>query len=339
MKTKTAPNVRVKNSLQREEGSSLREPVTAVTQQAPAHAPHTSVFLEEVQKLLAVQPGEVVLDATAGQGGHSFAILSNNPQARVLALDADKDAVIFTREKLARFGERATVVESNFSDVEKVLRKQGIPEVHKALFDLGWNSGQLASGRGFSFQHDELLSMSYGKKPASGFDAREILNEWDEKTLADVFYGYGEEQYARSIAKAIVERRKFKPIETTIELAELVRDTVPAGYRHGRIHPATKTFQALRIAVNDELGVIERGIAGVWKHLACGQPGAGGRIAVITFHSIEDRVVKQVFAKLVKEDGGQLTIKKPLVPSRSEVINNPRARSAKLRVIEKICTA
>ncbi len=288
--------------------------------------------------MLAVRPDEVVLDATAGQGGHSFAILSNNPQAHLVAIDADPDAVLFTREKLAPFGERATVVESNFSNVEKVLRKQGLKEIDKALFDLGWNSGQLASGRGFSFQHDEPLSMSYGTKPASGFNAHEILNEWDEKTLADVFYGYGEEQYARPIAKAIVERRTFKPIETTIELAELVRDTVPAGYRHGRIHPATKTFQALRIAVNDELGVIERGIEGVWKHLSCGQPGAGGRIAVITFHSIEDRVVKQLFAKFVKEENGTLINKKPLVPGRSEIINNPRARSAKLRVIEKICT-
>ena len=337
MQAKTPSKVRAKNSLQREEDNSLQErPTPAVT--ASQRVPHTSVFLDEVQKLLDIQEGDQVVDATAGQGGHSFAILSNNPKVQLLAIDADPDAVLFTREKLARFGARAEVAESNFGDVEKVLRTYEVKEVNKALFDLGWNSGQLASGRGFSFQHDEPLSMSYGKKPASGFDAREILNEWDEKTLADVFYGYGEEQYARPIAKAIVERRKFKPIETTIELAELVRDTVPAGYRHGRIHPATKTFQALRIAVNDELGVIERGIEGVWKHLSCGSPGSGGRIAVITFHSIEDRVVKQLFARFVKEGNGALVIKKPLVPSRSEIINNPRARSAKLRVIEKICT-
>ena len=166
-----------------------------------------------------IQPGDVVLDATAGQGGHSFAILSNNPEVSVIAIDADIDAVIFTQERLAPFGGRASVFESNFADVAKVLHRQGVHEVHKALFDLGWNSGQLAVGRGFSFQHDEPLSMSYGPRPASGFTAREIHNEWDEKTLADVFYGYGEEQYARPIAKSIVERRKFKPIETTIELA------------------------------------------------------------------------------------------------------------------------
>jgi len=291
---------------------------------------HTSVFLEEVLENLNLQPGDVVVDATAGQGGHSFAIASVS-KVSLLALDADKDAVRATRERLEKFAARATVDEANFGDVEKMLKKHSVQRVTKALFDLGWNSGQLASGRGFSFLHDEPLNMSYGAKPASGFTAKEILNEWDEKTIADVLYGYGEEQYARRIAKAVVERRAFKPFETTIELAEVVYDHVPAGYRHGRIHPATKTFQALRIAVNDELGVIPRGIEGVWKHLV-----EGGRIAVITFHSIEDRVVKRLFASFVKDGSGKLVHKKPLVPSRKEIIHNPRARSAKLRVIEKI---
>jgi 16S rRNA (cytosine1402-N4)-methyltransferase len=289
------------------------------------------VLLKEVLEGLDMQKGDLVLDATAGQGGHSFAVLSENPGVSVLALDADPEAVVLTRTRLEKFKNRATVVESNFEHVEKVLHKQGIKEINRAIFDLGWNSGQLFSGRGFSFQYDEPLSMSYGPEPASGFNAREIVNEWEEKTLADVIFGYSEEQYARRIANAIVERRKFSPIETTIELAELVRDAVPPGYRHGRIHPATKTFQSLRIAVNDELGVIERGLEGAWKHLA-----SGGRIAVITFHSTEDRLVKQIFLKYSKE-GGRLVTKKPQVPSRSEIIHNPRARSAKLRIIEKIC--
>ena len=287
-------------------------------------------MLDEVLTSLDVQKTDLVLDATAGQGGHSFAILSSMPGSEVLALDADPEAVALAQKRLSKFKKRALVVLSNFEHVEKVLHKQGVKEINKALFDLGWNSGQLASGRGFSFGHDEPLNMSYGPEPVSGFNAREIVNEWDEKTLADVFYGYSEEQYSRRIAKAIIDRRSFKPIETTIELSELVRDAVPPGYRHGRIHPATKTFQALRIAVNDELGVIERGVEGAWKHLA-----PGGRIAVISFHSTEDRVVKQLFQKLVK-DGGRLVYKKPLVPSRAEIIHNPRARSAKLRVIEKI---
>ena len=321
MKTTTLKKAPVKARLPREEDAHPQELVE-----------HTSVLVEEVLQGLDIHADELVLDATVGRGGHSNVILSST-KAKVLALDADRESIAATREKLAKFGDRFVAVEGNFGDVEKILRMQGVKEVNKALFDLGWNSTQLTSGRGFSFLHDEKLSMSYGKKPASGFTAKEILNQWDEKTLADVFYGYGEEQYARGIAKAIVERRAFEPIETTVELAELVRDSVPAGYRHGRIHPATKTFQALRIAVNDELGVLERGLQGVWKHLSC-----EGRIAVITFHSIEDRVVKHLFQGFVKDGSARLINKKPLVSNRSEIIHNPRARSAKLRVIEKICT-
>jgi 16S rRNA (cytosine1402-N4)-methyltransferase len=326
MTTRLLSSARVQGRLHREEDAHLHEA-------AQGHAgaqKHESVLTAEVLHNLDVKSGEVVLDATAGQGGHSFAILSHCPEARVIALDADPAAVEMATKRLAKFKTSASVVESNFEHLEKALRKEGIKEVNKALFDLGWNSGQLDGGKGFSFQVDEELNMSYGKKPASGFTAQEVLNEWEEKTLADVLYGYGEERYARRIAKAIVERRKLVPIKTTIELSELVRDAVPPAYRHGRIHPATKTFQALRIAVNDELGVIERGLEAAWKHLA-----HGGRIAVISFHSTEDRVVKQQFLKLVKH-GGKLITKKPIAPGRSEISSNPRARSAKLRVIEKI---
>jgi 16S rRNA (cytosine1402-N4)-methyltransferase len=294
------------------------------------------VFTQEVLELLAPKDGDCILDATAGEGGHSFAMLSVAPEAQLVALDADPAAVATTRKRLEQFGERATVVESNFENINKVLKKQGVVSIDKALFDLGWNSGQLASGRGFSFLHDEPLNMSYGKKPASGFTAQEALNQWDEETLANVIYGYGEERYARRIAKAIVERREVEPIKSTIELVEIIKDAVPAAYRHGRLHFATRTFQALRIAVNDELGVIERGLKAAWEHLSSGLPGKGGRIAVISFHSVEDRVVKRAFAAYAKESG-RLVIKKPLTPSRAEIIHNPRARSAKLRVIEKIC--
>ena len=303
----------------REEGTAAHEQVSE----------HKSVMVAEVLEALQLHDGDVVIDATAGRGGHSFEMLTA-AKVQLVALDADPESVAAASERLSRFTKRATVVEANFASLEKVLHKQGIKTIDKALFDLGWNSAQLASGRGFSFQRDEVLSMSYGKKPASGFTAREILNEWDEKTLADVIFGYGEEQYARRIAKAIVERRKRQPIETTIELAELVRDAVPAGYRHGRIHPATKTFQALRIAVNDELGTLEAALRAAWKHL-----NHDGRIAVLSFHSVEDRLVKQLFNQFTK-DGGQLVYKKPLTPSQKEVSSNPRARSAKLRAIQKV---
>jgi 16S rRNA (cytosine1402-N4)-methyltransferase len=290
---------------------------------------HLSVMPKEVLEYLDIQAGELVIDGTAGEGGHSYEILKHAPKARVLALDADPKAVALARERLASFGDRAEVVESNFGQLDKVLKKKDITAINKALFDLGWNSGQLASGRGFSFLTDEPLNMSYGKKPASGFTAAQALNEWDEETLANVFYGYGEERYSRRIAKAVVERRAIQPLKTTFELVELVRDSTPRPYHKGRIHFATRVFQALRMAVNDELGVIHAGVGAAWNHLA-----PGGRIAVITFHSIEDRAVKRLFADFAKQ-GSRLVLKKPLAPSRTEIISNPRARSAKLRVIEK----
>ena len=234
-----------------------------------------------------------------------------------------------TRVRLAAYGARAEVVEANFKDLAKVLKHAGIKTINKALFDLGWNKEQLAAGKGFSFLINEPLNMSYGIKPASGFTAAEIVNEWKEETLADVLYGYGEETYSRRIAKAIVERRALQPISTTMELAEIIKDSVPSAYRHGRLHPATRSFQALRMAVNAELPSLEEGITAAWGHLV-----EGGRIAVITFHSIEDRAVKRLFVSFAK-GGGRLIVKKPLVPKREEVSQNPSARSAKLRVIEK----
>jgi 16S rRNA (cytosine1402-N4)-methyltransferase len=174
--------------------------------------------------------------------------------------------------------------------------------------------------------------MSYGQEPASGFTAAQMVNEWSEEVLANIIFGYGEERYARRIAKAIVARRVQKEIASTLELAEIIKDAVPAAYRRGKTHPATKTFQALRIAVNDELKSIELGVGAAWEKLSC-----DGRIAVISFHSIEDRVVKRLFASYAKADG-TLVVKKPLVPSPTEITTNPSSRSAKLRVIEKVCT-
>lgn len=322
--------VRAQHHLSREEDGDDREQKLAQNMSGNAAASgHASVMPKEVLEHLAVQESDVVLDATAGMGGHSEMLLEAGA-GRVIALDADPAAVEAARKRLVRFGPRATVIESNFRDVSAALGGVGVTHIHKALFDLGWNSTQLDSGKGFSFMHDEPLNMSYGSAPASGFTASQIVNMWSEKVLADVFYGYGEERYARRIAQKIVESREASPIETTAQLAGLVSSAVPALYRHGRLHPATRTFQALRIAVNDELGSIEKGIGGAWNMLS-----SGGRIAVITFHSIEDRAVKRLFAAYAKE-GGKLIIKKPLTPGKEEITANPRARSAKLRVIEKI---
>ena len=324
MTTLSLTSAGIRSRLPREEGSFARQ-----QKLGKVEGSHLSVMPKESLELLDIKAGELVIDGTAGEGGHSYEILKHSPKARVLAFDADPAAVASARKRLAQFGERAEVVEANFSEIEKVLAKKGIEKINKALFDLGWNSGQLSSGRGFSFLTDEPLNMSYGKKPASGFTAAEALNEWDEETLANVFYGYGEERFARRIAKAVIERRAIQPIQTTFELVEIVRDSTPRPYHKGRIHFATRTFQAMRMAVNDELGVINTGITAAWTHLS-----PGGRIAVITFHSIEDRAVKRLFAGFTK-NGGRLIVKKPLIPSKAEIITNPRARSAKLRVIEK----
>ncbi|MBM3261060.1 16S rRNA (cytosine(1402)-N(4))-methyltransferase RsmH, partial [Candidatus Kaiserbacteria bacterium] len=204
--------------------------------------------------------------------------------------------------------------------------------IDKALFDLGWSGYQLSAGRGFSFLSDEPLLMTYVKDITSEtLTAREIVNEWEEQSLIDIIAGWGEERYARRIAAAIVERRDQKPFETARDLGEVIKACVPSVYRYGRIHPATKTFQALRIAVNDELGSLQEGIASAYQMLA-----PGGRIAVITFHSIEDRIVKQTFVEWEKAKTGRRITKKPIVPTPEELAHNPRARSAKLRVIEKM---
>jgi 16S rRNA (cytosine1402-N4)-methyltransferase len=292
---------------------------------------HVSVMPTEVVQLLEVQGTDTVLDATAGMGGHSELLLEAGAKL-VVSLDADPEALAAARLRLSRFGTRTLVIESNFKDAAMALTTAKVTNIDKALFDLGWNSTQLLAGRGFSFMQEEPLNMSYGPVPASGFTASQILNTWSEAVLADVFFGYGEERYARRIAKKIVEARETTPIETTAQLVALIQAAVPAAYRRGRIHPATRTFQALRIAVNDELGSIEKGIKGAWSML-----NEGGRIAVITFHSIEDRAVKRLFAGFAKE-GNKLVVKKPLVPSPEEIKANPRSRSAKLRVIEKTCT-
>jgi len=320
--THALTSTRVRRHLTREEGGSEREWNSG---QAKTHV---SVLVDEVLKLLDPKDGEVVIDATAGQGGHSEALLKA-ANVHLIALDADATAVEATRARLKRYAKRVAVINANFADLGEAVATQKSADI--ILFDLGWRSEQLTSGRGFSFLRDEPLNMSYGDRPRSGFTASEILNTWDEKVIADVLFGYGEERYARRIAKAIVERREASPIQTTIELVELIRDAVPASYRHGKTNPATKSFQALRIATNNELGVLESGLAQAWKHLA-----KGGRMAVISFHSLEDRIVKRFFADLAKREQGELLTKKPIIATQKEIITNPSARSAKLRGIKKI---
>ncbi len=326
MKTSTLTSVRAGRRLFREEDGAGHEQKLGYQQNKQKHK---SVLLKEAVELLILKKEDKVIDATAGEGGHSEYILSSAPVS-LIALDADSEAVLKTKERLIPFGTRARVIEANFADLTTVLSALRILSVDKILFDLGWNRGQLLSGRGFSFSHDEPLNMSYGSIPASGFTAADILNTWSEKTLADIIFGYGEERYARRIAHSVVAFRRIHPLTSTSQLVNIISQSVPDTYRHGRIHPATKTFQALRIAVNDELRVLDKGLRSAWRVLS-----PHGRMVVITFHSIEDRVVKKLFQEFT-HDGGELLTKKPLVVGRIELLTNLSSRSAKLRGIEKI---
>jgi 16S rRNA (cytosine1402-N4)-methyltransferase len=307
-KKREAASVRGRHHLSREEGGSVREQKQL----------HVSVMVAEVLEALALKKGDVVIDATYGQGGHSRAIKAV-AGVQLISIDADPAS--------------GADITGNFGDLQKLLKKVELKKADKMLFDLGWNRDQLGAGKGLSFMSDDPLNMSYGLEPRSGFTAAEILNTFSEKALADILYGYGEERYARRIARAIVARRDFQSFTTARELVELVRDAVPAAYRRSKTHFATRTFQALRIAVNDELKVLEDGLRAAWNILT-----PGGRIVVITFHSIEDRIVKNLFKEFSRHDGS-LLYKKPLAPSVAETSANPAARSAKMRAIQKICKA
>lgn len=298
-------------------------------------ARHDSVLAKEVVKALAIEPGNTVVDATLGGAGHFAAILAELGEGGVLVgIDADPAAVERGREAYAldRRPERPTahLVNDNFRNLARILERLGIGNADAILFDLGWSGYQIASPRGFSFQQDEPLLMNYSE---GGETAADIVNSSTEEDLADLIYTYGEEHFARGIARAIVAARAEARILTTGALVDAVLAGTPRWYHSRKIHPATKTFQALRIATNDELGSLKEGLAAALSVLA-----PGGHLAVITFHSIEDRIVKNFLKDAVHEGQGELSPKKPIVPSRAELVANRRARSAKLRVFEKAVT-
>jgi 16S rRNA (cytosine1402-N4)-methyltransferase len=294
---------------------------------------HVPVLLHEAVEGLKIRNGGVYVDGTVGNGGHSEAILSTNDSVRVIALDLDTDALRRSRERLAHFGERITFVNDSFRNIKKVTNAMGIEHVDGIIFDFGLSSNQIEeSNRGFSFQNDEPLLMTFGKEVSENtLTAKDVVNTWGEESLRTIIKGFGEERYAGRIVRVIVERRDLKPFETTGELVDAIESAVPALYRKGRIHPATRTFQAIRIAVNDELRAIEEGLAGGYQIL-----NSSGRMAAISFHSLEDRIVKRYFRSLHSDGLVKLITKKPIVPTSSEIKNNPRSRSAKLRILEKI---
>lgn len=292
---------------------------------------HESVLMKEVLAALAVQPSDTVVDATIGGGGHFAALLAALGEGgTIVGIDADPAAVERGREAYAldRRPERpvAHLVNDNFRNLSRILERLNIAPVDKILFDLGWSGYQIAAPRGFTFQHDEPLLMTYSE---GGETAANIVNSASEEILADLIFTYGEERFSRGIAKSIVAARTKKRILTTGELVRAIEVGVPAWYRNRKIHFATKTFQALRIAVNDELGALREGISAALQALA-----PSGRLAVISFHSIEDRIVKNILRDAADAGRGTVT-KKPITPLRSEIHVNRRARSAKLRVFER----
>ncbi|MCT7983197.1 16S rRNA (cytosine(1402)-N(4))-methyltransferase RsmH [Laspinema sp. A4] len=280
---------------------------------------HLSVLSREVVEGLAIRPGGRYLDATVGGGGHSRLILEAAPGVQLVAIDRDRLALDAAGSRLAEYGDAVTFWQGNFADYQpQEMRFDGI------VADLGVSSAQLdRPERGFSFRYEAPLDMRMDER--QDLSAEEIVNHWDEVELADIFYRYGEERFSRRIARRIVERR---PLETTTQLASAVASSVPGKYRNGKIHPATRVFQALRIAVNGELAALETFLekAPEWLH-------PGGRLGIISFHSLEDRLVKH---RMRDSPLLRVLTKKPITPGEAEIAHNSRSRSAKLRVFERI---
>ncbi len=292
---------------------------------------HTSVLLHESVESLDLKEGEIFLDGTLGAGGHSALVAQTfGDEIEIIGLDRDGEAIKRSEERLRTLTTNAYLRNESFRNLDQVLFSLGISGVDAILFDLGISSDQLdALGRGFSFQRDEPLDMSMSGNNKE-FNAKVILNTFDEDALELILRGFGEEKFSRKIAREIVSKREIKPFETTFELVEAVRAATPTAYHRGKLHPATRTFQALRIATNEELTALEEGLEKGFEHL-----NIGGRFAVISFHSLEDRIVKHFFKKVVDENRAKMITRKPIIPTDSEIKENPRSRSAKLRVIEK----
>lgn len=285
---------------------------------------HIPVLLEEVLTYLRPEPKQVFIDGTVGQGGHADAIASRAlPGGRLLAIDRDPVNLAIARERLASYGDRIVYVNDSYANVTELAGEHGFLQVNGMLLDLGYSSLHIEdASRGFSFMKEGPLDMRYD--PTSDVTAADIVQEWSEESLARIFRVYGEEMRAAEIARVIVETRRNNAILTTTDLANLVTTVI---HQHGPIHPATKVFQALRIAVNDELGELERALPHCVDMLA-----SGGRLAIITFHSLEDRIVKNFFKTRTDLE---IVTKRPIAPTRDEIKSNPRSRSAKLRVAVK----
>lgn len=306
---------------------------------------HISVLLKECIDNLAIDPNGIYVDGTMGGGGHTEHILKKIDQGLVIGVDQDRDAIAATESRLKSFGKKFICVHSNFSEIHTVLKGLEIHSINGMLMDLGVSSYQLdEASRGFSYMHDGHLDMRMNQNQS--FSAYDVVNDYTESELRHMIKQYGEEQWASRIAKFIVNARTEKTIKTTFELVEIIKAAIPLKARREGPHPAKRTFQAIRIEVNEELKIIEKTIDAIVPLL-----DRGGRLAIITFHSLEDRIVKQAYKKWAQgcicppefpictcdnKPAVKIITRKPILPSDEEVESNPRSRSAKLRVLEKI---
>lgn len=306
---------------------------------------HISVLFEETLGLLNLKDGGIWADGTLGGGGHSFGILSRTEGGTLIGIDRDEEAIKAAGERLSEFGGRVKLVNKNFSQIKEITEELGIDKIDGAVLDLGVSSYQLDNAeRGFSYMHNSRLDMRMNRK--SEIDAYKIVNEYTKEELTRIFYTYGEEKWSKRIAEFIENKRKIKPIETTFELVDVIKAAIPKGAREEGSHPAKRVFQAIRIEVNGELEMLHRALCDFVDVLK-----PGGRLAVITFHSLEDRIVKKCFKELAagctcpkefpvcvcgKKPVVKILTGKPVLPGAEELAENSRSKSAKLRAVEKL---
>ncbi len=306
---------------------------------------HVSVLLNEAVDGLNIKESGVYVDGTLGGGGHSEAILKRNETLRLIGIDRDLDAIAAASKRLESFSKRTTFVNSNFSNIKEVLSSLNIDKIDGAVLDLGVSSYQLDNAeRGFSYMKDAPLDMRMNQKDIKS--AYDVVNGYGKDELTDIFFRYGEEKWSKRIAEFIVNKREKEPIKTTKELADIISAAIPAGAREKNSHPAKRVFQAIRIEVNGELEILKNAVQDFVESLS-----SGGRLAIITFHSLEDRIVKQCFSELAagctcprdfpvcvcgKQPAIKIITKKPILPSKEEQEGNLRSKSAKLRIAEKL---
>ena len=303
---------------------------------------HKSVLLDECLEYLNIQEESIIVDCTLGYGGHSSNILKKIKRGFLFAFDQDDEAIKYSKNRLDKISDNYEIIKSNFENIKKELEKRNIKKVNGILYDIGVSSPQLdETERGFSFHKDAKLDMRMDTSKT--FSAYELINNYEYKDLIRIFINYGEEKYATSIARSIIKERKIKPIETTLELVEIIKNSVPEKYKREK-HPARKVFQAIRIEVNNELGVFEKSLKDALDLI-----DINGRICVITFHSLEDKICKDIFKSVSEIDSNlkrlpvipeeyqpKYKVIANIKPSKQELEENPRARSAKLRVIERV---